>query len=201
MEEPLMAEEKKGNWFKRHKVLTVIGVLIVLVIIGSASSSSKDTGSKTSSNSAAASKTPAKTTSKPEAKLAKIGEAANDGKFSFTVNSFKCGETSVGDQYLSKNAQGQYCRLNISVKNIGNEAQTLDTDSQYLYNASGQKYSSDSTATVYAAPSSNSPWYASVNPGNTITGDILFDVPKDSVPITAELHDSALSGGVKVSLQ
>jgi hypothetical protein len=34
-----------------------------------------------------------------------------------------------------------------------------------------------------------------------VTGDIIFDIPKDQTPVTAELHDSAFSGGVKVSLQ
>jgi len=195
-----MAEAKTGNWFGRHKVLTVVGVIILLIIIGAASGGGKNNSNNTSQNSTSTS-TPKKTTAKPAAKLAKIGEAANDGKFSFTVNSFKCGESSVGDQYLNKTAQGQYCRMNVSVKNIGNQAQTLDTSSQYIYDATGKKFSSDSTATIYAAPSSNSPWYAEVNPGNTITGDIIFDVPKDTTPVTAELHDSALSGGVKVSLE
>lgn len=195
-----MADGKSGNWFGRHKVLTVIGALIILAIIGSASSTSNNSSS-TNSSQTSSNKSSTSNTKKPAQTQAKIGEAANDGKFSFTVNSFKCGETSVGDQYLNKTAQGQYCRLNISVKNIGNEAQTLDTDSQYLYNDKGQKYSSDSSATIYAAPSSNSPWYASVNPGNTITGDILFDIPKGVTPTYAVLHDSSLSGGVKVSLQ
>jgi len=29
----------------------------------------------------------------------------------------------------------------------------------------------------------------------------VFDLPKDKTPVTAELHDSAFSGGVKVNLQ
>ena len=191
-----MASDKTGNWFGRHKVLTIVAVIIVIAVIGSAGSSSNKTDNKTSSSNSTSS-----TTKKPTAKLAKIGEAANDGKFAFTVNSVKCGETSIGDQYLNKAAQGQFCRLNITARNIGNEAQTLDTTTQYLYNAQGQKYSSDTTATLYAEPSSSSSWYTDVNPGNTVTGDILFDIPKTATPTTAILHDSAFSGGVKVSLQ
>jgi hypothetical protein len=92
--------------------------------------------------------------------------------------------------------------LNLSIKNIGNEAQTIDSTSQYLYNSAGQKYSSDSTATIYATPGSNGDtWFNNVNPGNTVKGDILFDIPKGVTPVTAELHDSAFSGGVKVSLK
>lgn len=36
-----MAKQKDGNWFKRHKILSVIGALIVVGIIASAASGSK----------------------------------------------------------------------------------------------------------------------------------------------------------------
>lgn len=88
----------------------------------------------------------------------------------------------------------------MSVKNTGNEAQTLDSSSQYLYNASGQKYSADSTASFTANPS-GSTFLNSINPGNTASGKFVFEVPKDQTPVTAELHDSAFSGSVKVKLQ
>jgi hypothetical protein len=109
-------------------------------------------------------------------------------------------EPEDGDDIVSATAQGQFCRLNVTVKNIADQSQSLDSDSQYLFNAKGQKYSSDSTATLYAAPDSSS-WYTDINPGNSVTGDIIFDIPKDQVPATAEMHDSAFSGGVSVGLQ
>jgi hypothetical protein len=46
---PETQEPKQKNWFARHKVLTVIGVLIILAIIGSNGSKNADT--KTASNS------------------------------------------------------------------------------------------------------------------------------------------------------
>jgi hypothetical protein len=194
-----MSKDKSSkSWFGRHKILTVLGVLILIGIIASATNSSK---SNTTGN-AAKSSSPAKPATK--ATTAKIGQAANDGKFAFTVNSVKCGETSVGDQYLNRTAQGQYCRLNVTVKNIGDKKQSLAGSDQYLFNAAGQKYSADDTAGFYAqatGSSGGSTWYEDINPGNSVTGDILFDIPKDQTPTSAELHDSAFSGGVKVSLQ
>lgn len=191
---------KKKNWFERHKVLTVIGLIILLGIVVSAGNGDKSPNKSNNGSSSSSSKT-SKTATK-KATLAKIGEAANDGKFQFTVNSIKCGETTIGDQYLNKTAQGQFCRLNLTVKNIGNEAQGLSSSDQYLYNSAGQKYKADDTATLYAAPSgASSTWYNDINPGNSVVGDILFDIPKDQTPVTAELHDSAFSGGVKVNLQ
>ena len=40
-----------------------------------------------------------------------------------------------------------------------------------------------------------------VNPGVTISGTLVFDVPASVTPVYAMLHDSELSNGVKASLQ
>ncbi|MDB5169922.1 MAG: hypothetical protein JWN82_318 [Candidatus Saccharibacteria bacterium] len=182
-------KEAKQSWFKRHKVLTVILALVVIGILASALGGGD--GSKGKSSNTAKADT---------ATVAKVGEAARDGRFEFTVKSVECGKTVVGDNpYLTKTAQGQYCLLNVSVKNIGDKAQTLFSSNQKLLNAQGQEYSADDTATIYAAPSGAS-WLNDINPGNSVDGTIVFDLPKDQTPASAELHDSALSGGVKVNL-
>lgn len=112
------------------------------------------------------------------------------------------GQPSVSDStgYLTKTAQGQYCLLNVTANNIADQSQTLDSTSQYLYDSSNKKYSSDSEATIDVSPTDNT-FFNPINPGNTVSGTIVFDIPKDVTSVTAELHDSALSGGVKVSLQ
>lgn len=194
----------KKNWFARHKVLSVVIGLVVLIAISSAASAgNKSNTSDTASNKTTNSDQPS-SGQKQEVKAttAKVGQPARDGKFEFTVNTIRCGETTIGNQYLNKTAQGQFCRLNLTVKNIADVAQSLDGSSQCLFNATGQKYAADTTATFYTEPSNASTtWYNSVNPGNAVTGDIIFDIPKDQVPATAELHDSAFSGGVRVNLR
>jgi len=138
--------------------------------------------------------------SKP-AEVAKIGQAVRDGKFEFTVTGFTCGKTSVGDNpYLMKQAQGQFCMLNLTIKNIGDQQQSLLSSDQKLFNAAGQEYSADDTATMYNSTDTASTWYNDINPGNSVSGVIVFDLPKDQTPVSAELHDSAFSNGVKVNL-
>jgi len=58
----------------------------------------------------------------------------------------------------------------------------------------------DSKATLAAASDADS-LYDEINPGNSLTGQIIFGIPKGQSPISAELHDSAFSSGIKVNLQ
>ncbi len=188
-----MAEEKKKNWFLRHKILA--GVIAIALVAAIASG-----GGKSDSNKTTSSNSPKNSSQSSKPQVAKIGEAARDGKFEFTVKSFKCGEATVGSNpYLQKTAQGQFCALSLTVKNIANEKQTLFSTNQNLLNGE-TKYSADDTATMYATNDSSS-WMSDINPGNSVEGKIYFDVPKDANPTLAELHDSSMSGGVKVNLQ
>jgi hypothetical protein len=191
--------DQKSSFFKRHKILTVIGVIILLAIIGGAVGGGNKTKTSTDTNGGSSKSDTAKT--KNKATTAKLNEVARDGKFEFTVASVECGKPSVGtNEYLTKTAQGQFCLVNVTAKNIGSEAQTFDSSSQYLYDAANSKFSADGTASLYANPQ-GSTFLNQINPGNSVSGILVFDVPKDKTPVTAELHDSPFSGGVKVSLQ
>lgn len=183
------------DWIKKHKVLTAIGVFLLLIVLAGAGGSSNQQNTSTST------KDSTKEQKKEEApKEISLNQPARDGKFEFVVKGIKCGQPTVGAEFMSKTAQGQYCLLDVAVKNVGNEAQSLFSSNQFLYNASGQKFSADDSATYSAAPNGSS-WYSQINPGNSVEGQIVFDIPKDQTPVSAELHDSAFSTGVKVKLQ
>ena len=191
-----MADEKNKSWFARHKILTtILGVIAFFVIVGALAPKSETNTSNNSKESA---------TSKPEKAAGKttgLNQPASDGKFEFTVKAIECGITSAGtNQYMTKAPQGQFCKLTLAVKNIGSEPQSLFSANQKL-EANGNKYAADDVATMYAAPDASSTWYSNINPGNSVEGAIFFDLPVGVTPTTAELHDSAYSGGVKVNLQ
>ncbi len=178
-------------------ILFFFQFLIFVALVNGAKNISTSTTSSNSSTQQSSSSS----SSKP-AETAKIGQAVRDGKFEFTVTGFSCGQTSVGtNQYLTKQAQGQFCMLNVTIKNIGDQAQSLFSGNQKLLNGTTQ-YSADDQATMYAEPAGTSTtWFNDINPGNSVSGTIVFDVPKGVTPTVAELHDSAFSGGVKVNLQ
>jgi hypothetical protein len=206
------------GWRKRHPklfwTLVVIGALIVLSVIGSilnppappadeaakttqpaAASSGSATKGKAASKPAATSQAPAA----PAKSGPGLGDEARDGKFAFVVHKIKCGVGAVGTQYVGAKAQGQFCLVSLTVKNIGDEPQTMFSSNQYAFRGD-TKYSVDDTATLYAAKNADSPWIKEINPGNSLTGTLVFDVPKNIKLDKLELHDSAFSGGVSMSL-
>lgn len=133
-----------------------------------------------------------------------VGAVVSDGKFTFTVEEFTCGAAEVGtNEFLQEQAQGQFCVAYMNVTNSGDAAQTMFAENQYLYNQAGQKYSADSMATYSAnvpEGGTSSLWMEEINPGNAVSGAVVFDVPLDFQPGVLELHDSAFSGGVEINV-
>lgn len=194
---------RKG-WPRRHKILTALGAafgLLIAVIIISVAAGGKSTPSGTPAATAPATAATSPSTQPTSAppKAAGIGTPVRDGKFQFTVTSVTSAK-SAGDSALSQTAQGQYAVMHITVTNISNVAQTMADSAQYVYDSQGRKFSADSTADLYANGTANSVFLNQINPGNSVHGLIYFDLPANDKPVSAQLHDSAFSGGVTVSL-
>jgi hypothetical protein len=133
---------------------------------------------------------------------ADVGEQAEDGQFAFTVDSFECGQdTLAADNEFVDDAvaQGQFCILELTVENIGDEARSLSASDQYLYDSQERRFSADSSFEVMMVL--ETPIYDQINPGNSTQGTVVFDVPADAEIEFAELHDSPFSGGVLVDLR
>jgi hypothetical protein len=142
---------------------------------------------------------PAKEEAAAPAPAPGVGSPVRDGKFEFTVTGVKCGVSKVGGKYLNKSAQGQFCLVTMQVKNVGNEQRTFSADNQQGFGAGEVKYGADSVASMYANDDNES-FLNEINPGNGITVDVVFDIPKDGRLQAVQLHDSVFSGGVKVAL-
>ncbi|MEU7948855.1 DUF4352 domain-containing protein [Micromonospora taraxaci] len=183
-----------------RKTTTLALIATGLIALGCGSGAA-DKASGSSSDSKASSSSGdeggAKTEEKPA--TAKIGQPARDGKFEFTVKSSKCGVAKIGSDMLGQKAQGQFCLVTVNVKNIGKEAQMFDGSSQKAYAADGTEYSADTGAAIYANKNAET-FLNDVNPGNQVTGVVVFDIPKNVKLTKLELHDSMFSGGVDVAL-
>lgn len=210
------APPPQRGWVSRHKGLTVVlasGALLlaccgggaaVLAEGGSSTSPTTEAGSSTSRPTDGRSTTPTKGSKKKAAATKAsgpgIGDAARDGKFEFVVESVEPGVASVGDDFLQEKAQGQFVLVEISVTNIGEEAQTMFDSEQKIIDTQGRTFEANSSAAISIEGNSDV-WLTDVNPGNTATGTMVFDMPKGSTPASIELHDSMFSDGVTVSLR
>lgn len=172
---------------KRHPLrtgcLSIIGVVVLLgviigIVVGVSGGGKSSSGSSGSGNSS---------------KAAAAGSTVKDGKFQFTITSVSQAKTAG-----TSTAQGEYTILHLKVSNIGTEGQTLDDSNQYVYDSAGRKFTADSAADL--GLSNDTVFLDNINPGNNVTGEIAFDMPKGDKPVKAELHDSAFSGGVTVNL-
>jgi hypothetical protein len=140
-----------------------------------------------------------KAAAKTAGKTAKVGEAVRDGKFEFTVQQVKCGVAQLGTDMLGKKAQGQFCLVTIQVKNIGKEAQTFSDSSQKAFGADKAQYTADTAAGIYANQDAAT-FLNQINPGNQVTGVLVYDIPAAATLAKLELHDSPFSGGISVQL-
>ncbi|NDI47172.1 DUF4352 domain-containing protein [Goekera deserti] len=129
----------------------------------------------------------------------RLGEAVADGDLSFVVHGIDCSVTTIGGRYLNATAQGTFCVVDLTVHNIGDEAQRFSGDDSTLYNAQGQEYSADVGAALYLEDAQS--FYEQINPGNALDAKIVFDVPSGMIPTSIELHDSPFSTGVSVELR
>lgn len=179
---------RRRGWFARHPLVTVLaGSVVLLLVVGGAAESARQ-------RAAGPRATP---TSSPP--VAGIGAAARDGKFEFTVTRAQFGRGIVGNQYVNAKAQGRYFYVDLDVRNIGDRPQRFAGGSQRLLDGAGREFRSDGKADYLL--NEGRTVYEAVNPGNTLSVTLVFDLPRGEVPDRLDLHDSGLSGGVTVSLR
>ncbi|MGJ9714378.1 DUF4352 domain-containing protein [Actinotignum sp. GS-2025d] len=197
------APEQKKNWFARHKLLTALLVIVVLAIVGTAMSKQSDGKPAATSSSQAADSAASGNAAEGADKAGAEAEAdkgdkkdKNDdatvgigtpvvlGDFEVTATNVEQGVARIGDANFGKDASGQFVIVNVTVKNTGKEAEGFSESDQKLVDTAGRQHSV-----------SGDSWYLGdeamifekINPGNTITGKLLFDVPADAVPAKLEL--------------
>lgn len=207
----------KQNWFAQHKLLSgclvlVVGFFVLMVLglvavaMSGGSSSSSGTSSSASAedsgqSSAASEENSAGADAPAEAAAPGLGTPVRDGKFEFTVTAVEDGGAEIGtSEFLKEQAQGTFRLVHVTVTNIGAEPQTFFNSSQKVVDDQGRKFEPNSMAGL-VLDGNEDVWIKPINPGNSVTGVLVFDMPADSTPVAIELHDSLFSSGVTVSLK
>ncbi|MGN9804025.1 DUF4352 domain-containing protein [Micromonospora sp. L32] len=198
---PAAPAARKRPWL--IPTLIGVGAFVVLccggsMVIGLASDNGKKTDvsassdipavtTSTSAPAAAAPTTsapapaPAKTTAAPapaKPTTFGIGDKVRGGDFEFTVNSVKCGISQVGSSYFNHKAQGTFCRVSVTAKNVTKSAHLFHADGTITaQDASGREYDVDGEAAIYGNDDAKG-FLDEINPGNSVKANVYFDVPK-----------------------
>ncbi|MCF2571251.1 DUF4352 domain-containing protein [Brevibacterium sp. UCMA 11754] len=189
-----------------------IVLILVVVIIGSAISGGGDDSAENTESSAAVAEDEAASGDKAKEEPAADKAAEEDAAASYgigdvvaaddwevTVNSVKDGVSSVGDEYLGAEAQGQFVTVNLSVKNTASAPDFFWEDNIKLGDEAGNTYSADSEAGLYA--DADSILFAEeINPGNTAKGVLVFDVPADVSPDKLTFEGGLFADPIEISL-
>lgn len=129
-----------------------------------------------------------------------IGDAVATGDWEVTVNDVESGVTELGDEYLGTTAQGQFILVEMSVANTGSEPSFFFEGDVSLQDADGNTYSPDSEAGIYASTDNEVMLLEEINPGNTATGVIVYDVPADVTPNVLEFQGGIFDEAASVAL-
>lgn len=127
-----------------------------------------------------------------------VGDSVADGPFEFVVNSVDCGRTSLGG-LIKAEAKGQFCIVDLTVTNTGDESPAFSELWQRAYDADGNEYGTDAVAGAVVNQSLGSLW-TSIPAGESMTGKIVYDIPADATLAKLELHHSPLSAGAVVTV-
>ena len=132
-----------------------------------------------------------------------IGREVIDGNLSFLVKAVECGATQVVGA-TTRTAQGKFCFVTLTVRNVSRTSVTLDSGRQTLadgVDGTGRRYSIDPPATTtHPANASIDMLMPVVNPGNELTGVLVYDVPPDAKPRSVSLFSGAGGFGAIIAL-
>jgi hypothetical protein len=124
-------------------------------------------------------------------KTYRIGQTVRGGDFEFVVHGKKCGLAQVGSEFLNKKAQGSFCRVDVSAKNVTKKAHYFHTDGTVTAkDSAGREFEADGEANIYGNKDGEG-FLDEINPGNQVRAFVYFDVPKGA-KLTTITFDAGL---------
>lgn len=195
---------RRRNWFRRHKFLTALLAIVALVGLAQLGGGNDDAAPSASSSPTkeaapaaetgqdaepagdggdqepAADEQAEKAPAPAQDDAPGVGDPVSAGDFEYTVTKVTPGVKQIGDSTFGQKPQGQFVLVKLSVTNTGSEAQMFNDSEHKLVDTEGREHSADGEAAIYVP--GNDSFLEDVNPGNTLKGTIVFDVPADAKP-------------------
>lgn len=162
-----MSEQKK-SWFIRHKILSGIGVLIVLaIVVSAASGGNKNEATNTSSGSSSSS------SSKQEEKTEfKVGETATFDDKSITVSNIER-NYDTGNQFAQPESGKEFVVVTVDIANNSDSTLDYSTFEFKMQDSNGVQQNEAITALSQGKLNSGS-----LAKGGKVSGKLAYEVPK-----------------------
>ncbi len=110
---------------------------------------------------------------------------------------------NIGDEYTKKKAQGVFKVVKIKITNNQKDAITIDSNSFKLIDDKGREFSHSLEGQMAISTSNNEVetfFLKSLNPGLSIEGYIVFDIPKDAKGLYMKAHGGMLGEEINLKI-
>lgn len=181
--EKAVAEAKAPKPFYKKKKFIALGVVGLIAVAGIAGGGGEASTDSPTDQAVAADSTYV------------LGTPVEADGLTVTINSVETGVERVGDSVLGMTAQGTYTVYDVTVTNSSDEPVQISMN--YLFeaqDANGATYAPDVSASAYAndLEVNNSGYLDQLNPGNSTSFKVAFDVP-EGVTLTEMTIDDSLN--------
>jgi hypothetical protein len=185
----MSTDNNNKSWYARHKVLTVIGVLVLLGLVGSAFAPKDSTGVSTTPASNAQAATPPK----PAAKVGDVINVGGDKGLAITLTQV-IDPATPASQYISPDAGTRYVSALITITNKGTASVKDDANNDVtLIGSDNQSQTSNFTPVAECTDFANGVF--NIAGGASATGCVTFQVPNSTTPAKIQFTgNSGLSG-------
>lgn len=175
------------NFFMKHKILSGLVIIILLVIIGSSTANKPTkvgtTGSKPTSGTASDT-SPAKT------QTFSVGDIVKLDDYKVTVNKVY---VVKGNEYAKPESGNEFLAADITVENISNSEQSISSIMMFkIVNKDGRAYDESLTGLTAAKAGQMD---GTIGVGRKMTGVYVVEVPKGTKGLELEFDGSLLTTG------
>lgn len=131
----------------------------------------------------------------------KAGASFRVGDFQITLHSKKCGIERVDSDFLDTRAQGAYCRLDLTAKNVTRSPHFYDTATALTaFDGQGRKFNADSEAGIYGNEN-GAGFFEEINPDNATRALVFFDLPKGTTMSRVEFSPGVFTTADTVTVK
>lgn len=182
-----MSKEKSGNWFARHKVLTV--VLAIAVIGGIAAAANGGNDAKVVDNNSNDTSQQAAAADKTEKTQFKVNETISFDNKEVTVTKVER-NWNTGNQFVTPESGKEFVKVQVTIKNNSNNDISYNSF-DWKIKDSGNVLYDIASATFMIDGSLGSDTLAA---GDTISGFLAFEVPDGDTGLKLQYSPSFWSG-------